>query len=357
MNRPTLWVLAALLALSGVAYADDTALVVYGGGESYQMVTDPSIRLENEVLEIGLYPDHFSVTASLYLHNTGPAKDVLIGFPQLQQGEPQPAPGQTHVIAEISNFRTETDGQVQATTEKVVHIPVLAATQQRYGRFISKLFTRVVSFASDGRRMLVDRYDSDYDRWGPWDFFARYLLGTAGSWGGIQTLKVVVTNWTDKLVFVGTPYFADGASATDVAGAAYQTQGALGRTYEINLKDLKPDLAATFEIRLDTDIGGYWDSGLQFKYQIYPQICFDLMTSEDLAKARNLIYAFHGYVFKSARWKDYFSKFDWYKPDVNFTERKLNDNEAANVRTIRAVEASRKTVSAAEPATSSTGEP
>ncbi|MFZ1919899.1 MAG: YARHG domain-containing protein, partial [Terriglobales bacterium] len=117
------------------------------------------------------------------------------------------------------------------------------------------------------------------------------------------------------------------------------------------------DLATTFEIRLNTDFGGYWDSGFLFDRQVYPQVCFDLMTSDDLAKARNLIFAFRGSVFKSAKWRDYFSQFDWYKPDVGFAERFLSDTEAANVGAIRAAEASRKPVSESEPSASSTGEP
>ena len=42
---------------------------------------------------------------------------------------------------------------------------------------------------------------------------------------------------------------------------------------------------------------------------------------------RNLIYARHGYIFKSADLNEYFSKFNWYKPNPNFSEDLLTNEE------------------------------
>ena len=42
---------------------------------------------------------------------------------------------------------------------------------------------------------------------------------------------------------------------------------------------------------------------------------------------RNLIYARHGYIFKSADLNEYFSKFNWYKPNPNFSEDLLTNKE------------------------------
>jgi hypothetical protein len=47
---------------------------------------------------------------------------------------------------------------------------------------------------------------------------------------------------------------------------------------------------------------------------------------------RNLIYAKHGYKFKSKLWKDVFSKFDWYHQRDDFNESELNSFERKNIK-------------------------
>ncbi len=45
----------------------------------------------------------------------------------------------------------------------------------------------------------------------------------------------------------------------------------------------------------------------------------DALTKEDLRLFRNTLFALYGYDFKSKDLKDYFSKYDWYKPDKSIT--------------------------------------
>ena len=59
---------------------------------------------------------------------------------------------------------------------------------------------------------------------------------------------------------------------------------------------------------------------------------------EDVSQMRHEIYARHGKVFKEAWLQKYFSSFDWYKADPNFTEASLNDVEKKNITTIAAYE-------------------
>ena len=59
---------------------------------------------------------------------------------------------------------------------------------------------------------------------------------------------------------------------------------------------------------------------------------------EDASKLRNEIYARHGKVFKEKWLQKYFSSFDWYKPDPQFSERSLSQIERKNVATIQAYE-------------------
>lgn len=59
---------------------------------------------------------------------------------------------------------------------------------------------------------------------------------------------------------------------------------------------------------------------------------------EDASQMRQEIYARHGKVFKEPWLQKYFSSFDWYKADPNFTEASLTDIEKRNVATIAAYE-------------------
>lgn len=59
---------------------------------------------------------------------------------------------------------------------------------------------------------------------------------------------------------------------------------------------------------------------------------------EDAGQMRQEIYARHGKVFKEPWLQKYFSSFDWYKADPNFTETALTEVEKKNVATIAAYE-------------------
>lgn len=59
---------------------------------------------------------------------------------------------------------------------------------------------------------------------------------------------------------------------------------------------------------------------------------------EDASQMRQEIYARHGKVFKEPWLQKYFSSFDWYKADPNFTEAMLTEVEQKNIATIAAYE-------------------
>ena len=59
---------------------------------------------------------------------------------------------------------------------------------------------------------------------------------------------------------------------------------------------------------------------------------------EDASQMRQEIYARHGKVFKESWLQKYFSSFDWYKADPNFTDDALTEVEKKNIATIAAYE-------------------
>jgi hypothetical protein len=64
------------------------------------------------------------------------------------------------------------------------------------------------------------------------------------------------------------------------------------------------------------------------------------LSKENLALARNEIFARHGYIFKTEPFKSYFPKKSWYKPNPSFTGNyaELNEIERYNVDLIKKYE-------------------
>ena len=59
---------------------------------------------------------------------------------------------------------------------------------------------------------------------------------------------------------------------------------------------------------------------------------------EDASQMRQEIYARHGKIFKEPWLQKYFSSFDWYKPDPNYSDASLSEVEKKNIATIAAYE-------------------
>ena len=62
-------------------------------------------------------------------------------------------------------------------------------------------------------------------------------------------------------------------------------------------------------------------------------------SKDELGYLRNEFYARKGYIFKTAKMKNYFSKQDWYRGTQNSLEGLLSDNELKNIFYIKAMEA------------------
>lgn len=61
-------------------------------------------------------------------------------------------------------------------------------------------------------------------------------------------------------------------------------------------------------------------------------------SKQDMRTVRNAIYARHGYKFKSADLREYFSRFSWYKPLYDDVDSQLNSIEKKNIAFIKAHE-------------------
>ncbi len=62
------------------------------------------------------------------------------------------------------------------------------------------------------------------------------------------------------------------------------------------------------------------------------------LTADELGILRNAIYARYGYIFKTKKYADYFSGFDWYSPSSEDVNSKLTENDKSNIALIQKVE-------------------
>lgn len=67
-------------------------------------------------------------------------------------------------------------------------------------------------------------------------------------------------------------------------------------------------------VSTEEDLPYYWD-----------------LPKEQYRYLRNLVYARHGYVFKSKDLKSFFEKFNWYKPNSKFSETELSRDEKSYI--------------------------
>ncbi|MCQ2613883.1 MAG: YARHG domain-containing protein [Treponemataceae bacterium] len=81
---------------------------------------------------------------------------------------------------------------------------------------------------------------------------------------------------------------------------------------------------------------------LMFLSSADPLPWFDDLPESQYRLLRNLVYARHGYIFKSADLKAVFSQFTWYEPDPHFSESMLSAEEKAYVKKIQQKEADLK---------------
>jgi len=108
----------------------------------------------------------------------------------------------------------------------------------------------------------------------------------------------------------------------------------------------------------DNDLGGDTDAPTQFAPAygstnnaasfpgVYPQASERLISPNDLVNLdknalkfmRNEIFARHGYIFKTALMKNYFTSQNWYKPLYNNVDNQLSSIEKANVELIKSYE-------------------
>jgi len=138
----------------------------------------------------------------------------------------------------------------------------------------------------------------------------------------------------DNGVFYGTFYRINGRSVRIDTSEALR-----GSTRE---DTVRVETAAPSNVTRPSSAGSTSSGGAQDRETLGNRLSTSYLSREELAASskdtlaylRNRIYANHGYSFKTKQWSDVFSRYDWYRPNPNFSVGLFNDYEKENLRRV-----------------------
>ena len=147
----------------------------------------------------------------------------------------------------------------------------------------------------------------------------------------IEGNKIII--YGSEYVFNLYPFYIANDEVLFMSGRILKIDGLSANVYDTEAVG-KWDIQRTDTI-IQTIPLFYWDDSN------YPDIDPSKYKSSksDLRILRNLVYAKHGYKFKSEDLDKIFSEFDWYKVNPNFSEKEFSEKEKQLIQTIQKYEA------------------
>ena len=319
-------VFLTLSVIGEITSANDTFFFLSGGAlyppaSSYYQVP---IEMSGERITIELLDDHYLVDVTFEFRNHGRERSLLVGFPVLATG--------MSGRGRLTEFRSWSNG--------VPDTPELQPIERTWGTEvgIETAWTRRVEFAASRVTTTRVRYRAEYGISAPGLRLATYLYGSGSSWHGpIGEIELEIVNrsgrWVSRLDFAGESY--------DPASASWD-----GDTLHIIRRTVEPNYTDTIVIYLSRP---FYDDGPMVlpgsygleRYELSSER-LRLLTHGQLRLLRNFIFAMNGYSFSDATLRELFGRYDWYRPDVGFSESRLTTTERANVLAIREEESRRE---------------
>lgn len=316
-------------------FSNDTLIQHISGGNEWTYGKTNYITIEQEDLTIDLYDSYYHITVDYIFRNNGETTECEVGFPETQFENTTEDSSDT-----IRNFKTTVNGKQENTFLRPADILIGKSLHQK----ISKFYTKNVIFSGNDTTKIHIEYDVSYSKntYGHGSFLADYYLGSAVCWNKLEKLNLQINihyehYYIDEINF---DHLIDNNKPNNIEILKYKNS----RSCKLEFSNINLTLDTQVKIYLhndDYDVFGLpWD--YNFEYYVYPEYCFHLLTKEQLRKARNLIYAWHGYIFKSKDLRIFFEKWNnWYKPNENFSEEMFNEKELQNLKILKQIEASK----------------
>lgn len=315
----------------GVLQANDAW---YYSLESGQIVpadnTKTNVQMHDEVIELTLNSDCYEVTVHFNFYNEGETENLSVGFPFFESGRGQ---------GKIWDFKCWTNGVETDYTD----MPIEKNWQTEIDEYtpLENAYVRQITFPAHSFTSTAITYKCSYGR--TWDYnrTASYLYGTGSSWkGSIGQMTVRITNNIKTLCIRSYGFPAQSGES----GAEFYRVN--GNTWEVVLHDVTPK---SYTECIGITVGDILhDDGIRYQPREHFFCYYTKLTKRDIfwyTKAqlrilRNGIYAYNGYKFKSQDLIEYYnnSNNSYFKPDPNFSESQLTENERYNINLIFAEE-------------------
>lgn len=309
-------IILLLIIQVGVLYANDTAIEGAGGSLTIKE-SETNISIQNEILNVDMFDDHYQISVQYDFKNNGVEKKLMTGFPEYKFGTQEYKP--------IKNFHMQ-----YISGEKIPSSYIKVNEQINPAMEITGWYVKEVIFKAKSITTVKLEYESDYGIAGFYQLVS-YLLGTGKTWAkDISNLHIRINNHAN--------FWINNVGIRD--DIPYEYKYIADNIYEIHIRTYEPkiddELSITFsdfpkfEDPMDNIDYGYF----LFKERTINKKWLRFLSLSQLRLLRNTIYAYRGYSFKSDFLRQYFNNTDWYKPNKNFSESLFTENEKKNIKII-----------------------
>lgn len=320
MKKFLLVLLGLFMVLS--LYANDTYFSLTGGSLVPADYEENSIQMKEELIHIQLEDDYYEVTVDFQFYNYGETVNLIVGFPFLCDG--------LNGEGKIYDFKCWTDGKETSYVDSPISMEWKKITD------LQNAYIREIKFKKNKITKTRIQYKSSYAHGSPSFNIAEYLYGTGKPWkNSIGKLTLQIDN---RCTYTKV-------SEVSMADKEIETKNFIRLSdtlFECVFYDVEPEkLSESFYIYCENCI---MDTGPR----AFPAYFFYIerlateddifwMSSKHLRLARNMIYALHGYEFKSTDINEYIKRNDeyWrtpYKVNPDFSEDDFSEIEKANIQ-------------------------
>lgn len=325
MKKTFLLILAIGLIFLGnkyPAFSNDTALSAMGDNVGPFQGT-PDVILDHEIINLDISQNQTSVDVTFYLKSDGPTQTILVGFPD--EAASYELPGQEELnfgntIGTIKEFKTYINGAPVNSTVKY-QIIKREYPDGTFKEFKEVWHTFPVNFKAGETVVIRNTYrvENGVNVLGEKNF--HYTLKTGKKWKGPIGSTKIYANLKNGLTF------NDIFKQNSTKGITYVSPSKAMWEF----KNFEPDEnqgTAYFYLTFKQSLA------LEARKRQLSEADIHGMSDWELKALRNEIYARHGRPFKSESLKGYFSCFDWYKINPNYSDNLLNALEKKNAQFI-----------------------
>lgn len=309
-----------VLFVSFGLYANDTYFSMVGGSLVPTDFEETEIQMKEEVIHIDVYQEYYEVTVEFQFYNPGDTKNITVGFPFLCEGYSGEG--------KINDFKCWTNGKETSYEDK----PIIKEWQDKTD--LQNAYVRNIQFKKNAITKTKIQYKCQYSYEGA--LVASYLYGTGKPWNkpiGKMTLQI---DYHAEYLAVQTVHMFRRYLKNEEFNRKSET------LFEAVFENVEPtELNESLSVSIGSSYQGHGPRAFPAYFFYIDRLATQedvfWLTKKQLRFNRNMIYALHGYEFKSKDLRDYVNTYgkDWnppYKVNPDFSEDDFSEIEKANIK-------------------------